>query len=152
MRLYKFQFTGSQGVIMAKMDGLSIGQVAQQVGMLPTTLRYYESIGLLPDPIRQNGRRCYDLSIFQRLEMIQTARQAGFTLAEVRVLFDDILWSDSPAAKWNDLIHCKLREMEQMLVNIQSMKHLLEDILGCDNEHLADCMLHTAQRHRQEVR
>lgn len=134
---------------MAKSSGLSIGEVARQVGMLPTTLRYYESIGLLPNPTRENGRRCYDAAIFQRLEMIQTAQQAGFTLAEVRVLFDEILWSDSPAAKWNNLIHQKLHEMDRMLVNIQNMKHLLEDILGCDNEHLAECMYHTAQKHRQ---
>ncbi len=134
---------------MANSKGLSIGEVARQVGMLPTTLRYYESIGLLPNPTRENGRRCYDTAIFQRLEMIQTAQQAGFTLAEVRVLFDEILWSESPAAKWNSLIQQKLHEMDRMLVNIQNMKHLLEDILGCDNEHLAECMYYTAQKHRQ---
>lgn len=134
---------------MPKTNSLSIGEVARQAGLLPTTLRYYESIGLLPDPLRQNGRRCYTADIFQRLDMIQTAQQAGFTLAEVRVLFDEILWSESPAAKWNNLIQHKLHEIDRMLVNIQSMKHLLEDILGCDNEHLAECMFKTAQKHRQ---
>lgn len=134
---------------MPKTNSLSIGEVARQAGLLPTTLRYYESIGLLPDPLRQNGRRCYTADIFQRLDMIQTAQQAGFTLAEVRVLFDEILWSESPAAKWNSLIQHKLHEIDRMLVNIQSMKHLLEEILGCDNEHLAECMFNTAQKHRQ---
>jgi len=136
---------------MAKTNSLSIGEVARRVGMLPTTLRYYESIGLLPDPARENGSRRYDASVFQRLEMIQTAQQAGFTLAEVRVLFDEILWSDSPAAKWNSLIRRKLQEIDSMLVNIQSMKHLLEDILNCDDEHLAECMFHTGQKHRQGI-
>lgn len=135
---------------MTKKSGLSIGEVARQVGMLPTTLRYYESIGLLPDPARENGARRYDSSVFQRLEMIQTAQQAGFTLAEVRLLFDEILWSDSPASKWNSLIQHKLQEIDRMLVNIQSMKHLLEDILNCDNEHLAECMFETGLRHRQD--
>ena len=136
---------------MAKINGLSIGEVARRVGMLPTTLRYYESIGLLPNPARQNGSRRYDASVFERLEMIQTAQQAGFTLAEVRVLFDEILWSDAPASKWNSLIQRKLQEIDTMLVNIQSMKHLLEDILNCDNEHLAECMFQTGQKHRQSV-
>ena len=136
---------------MAKINGLSIGEVARRMGMLPTTLRYYESIGLLPNPTRENGSRRYDTGVFQRLEMIQTAQQAGFTLAEVRVLFDEILWNDAPAAKWNSLIQHKLQEINSMLVNIQSMKHLLEDILNCDNEHLAECMFQTGQKHRQGI-
>ncbi len=136
---------------MAKTKDLSISEVARRAGMLPTTLRYYESIGLLPNPVRENGRRCYDEGIFERLEMLQTAQQAGFTLAEIRVLFDEILWNDSPAAKWNSLIQCKLQEIDSMLMNIQSMKHLLEDILNCDNEHLAECMFETGQKHRQGI-
>ncbi len=136
---------------MAKINGLRIGEVARQAGMLPTTLRYYESIGLLPNTARENGSRRYDSNVFQRLEMIQTAQQAGFTLAEVRVLFDEILWSDVPAAKWNSLIQRKLQEIDTLLLNIKSMKYLLEDILGCDNEHLAECIYETGQKHRQSV-
>jgi MerR family redox-sensitive transcriptional activator SoxR len=143
-----FQYTGSQEIKMTKINGLTIGEVARRAGLLPTTLRYYESIGLLPDPARENGSRRYDASVFRRLEMIQTAQQAGFTLAEVRVLFDEILWSDSSAAKWNSLIQRKLQEINSMLVNIQRMKQLLEDILNCDDEHLAECMFQTGQRHR----
>lgn len=136
---------------MVKTDGLSIGEVAKHAGMLPTTLRYYESIGLLPNPIRKSGRRCYDASVFQRLEMIRTAQQAGFTLAEVRVLFDECLWNDAPTAKWNHLIQRKLAEINAMLVNIQSMKRLLEDIQRCDNEHLAECIYETGQKHSQRI-
>ena len=136
---------------MAKAIGLRVGEVAQRAGLLPTTLRYYESIGLLPNPQRENGSRRYDASVFERLEMIRTAQQAGFTLAEIRVLFDEILWNEAPAAKWNSLIQRKLTEINGMLVNIQNMKHLLEDILECDNEHLAECIFQTGQKHRHDV-
>lgn len=136
---------------MAKAIGLRVGEVAQRAGLLPTTLRYYESIGLLPNPQRENGNRRYDASVFERLEMIRTAQQAGFTLAEIRVLFDEILWNEAPAAKWNSLIQRKLTEINGMLVNIQNMKHLLEDILECDNEHLAECIFQTGQKHRHDV-
>ena len=136
---------------MAKTTGLRVGEVAQLAGLLPTTLRYYESIGLLPNPQRENGSRRYDASVFERLEMIRTAQQAGFTLAEIRVLFDEILWNEAPAAKWNSLIQRKLTEINGMLVNIQNMKHLLEDILECDNEHLAECIFQTGQKHRHDL-
>ncbi len=130
-------------------ENLSISEVARRVGMLPTTLRYYESIDLLPPPVRQNGRRRYDASIFQRLEMIHTAQQAGFTLAEIRVLLNEILWSDSPAPKWNALMQRKLQEVSDRLANIQSMKNLLEDILHCDDSQLAECMYQTGQKYRR---
>lgn len=131
-------------------DGLTIGAVAKQAGMLTTTLRYYESIGLLPEPSRkQNGHRRYDAAVFQRLEMIHTAQQAGFTLNEIRVLFDEILWGDAPAGRWNGLIQGKLQEINATLVHIQRMKNLLEDILQCDDETLAECIFETGQRHKQ---
>jgi MerR family redox-sensitive transcriptional activator SoxR len=39
------------------MGSMSIGEVAQRAGVRPSTLRYYESIGVLPTPERENGRR-----------------------------------------------------------------------------------------------
>ena len=117
-----------------RIGALSISQVARQAGVRPSTLRYYESIGLLPAPQRQSGRRRYDAGVFQRLEIIRTAQQAGFTLAELRVLFDDILTGASPATRWHELIGRKLQEMNALLLNVQSMKTLLEDIMRCDDE------------------
>jgi MerR family redox-sensitive transcriptional activator SoxR len=132
------------------MELMTIGEVARRMGMLPTTLRYYESIGLLPEPARHNGHRRYSTDVFQRLEIIQTAQQAGFTLAEVRVLFDEILSRASPITEWQDLIQHKLQEMNRMLVKIHSMKNLLEDILTCEDEELAECIYLTGQKHRND--
>ncbi len=132
-----------------RIGALSISQVARQAGVRPSTLRYYESIGLLPAPQRQSGRRRYDAGVFQRLEIIRTAQQAGFTLAELRVLFDDILTGASPATRWHELIGRKLQEMNALLLNVQSMKTLLEDIMRCDDESLEDCIVWTGQQHKQ---
>ncbi len=133
------------------MATLSISQVAAQAGVRTSTLRYYESIGLLPEPRRVSGRRSYDASVLQRLEIIRTAQQAGFTLAELRILLDDILTSASPHADWHDLIQRKLYELNQRLLNVQSMKTLLEDIMGCADNELADCIYWTGQRYRKKV-
>ncbi|MFN8563711.1 MAG: MerR family transcriptional regulator [Anaerolineae bacterium] len=62
---------------------MTISEVARRVGVRTSTLRYYESIGLLPAPKRVSGRRRYDSAVLQRLEIIRTAQQAGFTLAEL---------------------------------------------------------------------
>ena len=62
-------------------SGMTIGEVARQVGIATSAIRYYEEIGLLPPPARVNGRRRYDWSAVQRLCVIEYAQQAGFTLA-----------------------------------------------------------------------
>ncbi len=131
------------------MADMSISQVARRAGVRTSTLRYYESIGLLPEPPRVSGRRRYDASVLQRLEIIHTAQQAGFTLAELRILFDDILSSASPSARWHDLIQRKLQELNRLLLNVQSMRSLLEDIMRCDGDELEDCIVWTGQKHQK---
>lgn len=134
------------------MAAMSIGEVARQAGVQPSTVRYYESIGLLPAPSRVSGRRRYPANVLQRLAIIQTGKQAGFTLSELRLLLDDIL--DGPFApdqslvQWHELIQRKLQEMNTLLSNIQSMKSLLEDMMGCADDQLADCIYITGQRHK----
>ncbi|HYM70543.1 MAG TPA: MerR family DNA-binding transcriptional regulator, partial [bacterium] len=46
---------------------LTIGEVAKRVGLRPSAVRYYERIGILPEPARQSGRRRYDDGVFRRL-------------------------------------------------------------------------------------
>lgn len=133
---------------------LTISQVAERAGVRPSTLRYYESIGLLPAPPRVSGQRRYDASVLQRLEIIRTAQQAGFTLTELRVLFDEILpdtTSPAPAARWHDLVQRKQRELNRLLLNVTSMKMLLDDIMRCDDSQLADCIFSTGQKHKTDL-
>lgn len=133
------------------MAQLTITQVAQQAGVAASTVRYYESIALLPEPARVSGRRRYEPDVLQKLEIIRTAQQAGFTLTELRTLFDEVLGSSAPAARWHELVQRKQREVNRLLLNVTSMKMLLEDIMGCDDAALADCIYWTGQKYKQEV-
>lgn len=129
------------------MAEISIYQVTQQTGIRPSTLRYYDEIGLLRPIRRVSGRRHYDESVFQRLALIQTGQQAGFTLAELGVLLNNVLGSEANGAGWHDLVERKLKEMDARMRHIASMKRLLEDIIDCDDESLAECIVQTGQRH-----
>lgn len=127
---------------------MTISEVAHRAGIRPSAIRYYESIGLLQPTTRVSGQRRYDEGILERLAIIQTAQQAGFTLSELRVLLEDILTGESPASEWHALIRRKLQELNTLLLNVQEMKQLLEDIMDCDDSALAECILSTGQRHR----
>jgi MerR family redox-sensitive transcriptional activator SoxR len=129
------------------MAEISIEQLTRQTGLRPSKLRYYEEVGLLHPVRRVGGRRQYDDSVYQRLALIQTGQQAGFTLAELRVLLDNISDAGAGGADWHELIDRKLREMDALLLNIQSMKRLLQDIMDCDDASLAECIVLTGQKH-----
>ncbi len=130
------------------MAGMSIGQVARQAGVNASTLRYYETIGLLSASRRISGQRRYDEAVLQRLAVIQTAQHAGFSLTEIRILLNDILPGTSPSMYWRDLVQRKLQELNSLLGQVQSMKSLLEDVSTCNDPELADCIYLQGQKHR----
>ncbi|MCH8995426.1 MAG: MerR family transcriptional regulator [Chloroflexi bacterium] len=123
------------------MEDFAIGDVARRVGVQPSALRYYESIGILPAPRRVNGRRRYGAAILQRLTIIQLAQQAGFTLAEIRTLFEGFAEGTAPSARWRVLAQRKLPEIEESITRAQGMKRLLEEGLRCGCLTLEECTL-----------
>lgn len=63
---------------------MRIGELADAVGVNPKTIRYYESIGLLPPPARNpGGDRVYDQDDVARLAFIRRARQLELALDEI---------------------------------------------------------------------
>jgi MerR family redox-sensitive transcriptional activator SoxR len=69
-------------------DALLIGELAERAGIAASAVRYYESIGVLPEPYRVSGRRRYGDDTLKRLEFIAAAQRAGFTLREIAELSD----------------------------------------------------------------
>ena len=69
------------------MASLTIGKVAAATGVKVTTIRYYESIGLLAEPGRSNsGQRRYGSDAIDRLNFIRHARELGFDIPAIRDL------------------------------------------------------------------
>ena len=98
---------------------LTIGAVARRAGVATSAIRYYETIGLLPAPIRlKNGQRRYAASTVQRLRVVERAQQAGFTLSEIRELFFGFAAGTHPNARWEALAQRKLSELEEQLTRI----------------------------------
>src|SRR4051795_3707457 len=70
---------------------LRIQEVAEDTGLTPRTIRYYEEVGLLAPAARSEGAyRLYDGEDLERLRFIRGLRDdAGFSLAEIRQLLED---------------------------------------------------------------
>jgi MerR family transcriptional regulator, copper efflux regulator len=66
------------------MAGLLIGEVAARAGVAASTIRYYESLGLLKPPARSpSGYRRYAPSVVDELQFIRKAQALGFSLDEL---------------------------------------------------------------------
>ena len=126
-------------------EGMSIGEVAGRAGVRPSALRYYERIGLLPAPDRENGRRRYGgevlREVLDRLAVVRVAQQAGFTISEVRTLLDGFSDDTPPSERWRVLAREKLPEVEALVERALGMKDLLERGLRCECLRLEDCEL-----------
>lgn len=123
------------------MAALTIGEVAQQAGMRPSALRYYESIGIVPRATRVNGRRRYGAEVLQRLAVIQLAQQAGFTLAEIGTLFEGFEDNATPSSRWQALAEQKLPEVEEQIARARAMKRFLKEGLRCGCLTLEECAI-----------
>lgn len=121
------------------MNDLAIGEVARRAGIRASAIRYYEQVGLLPSPPRTSGQRRYDPSILDRLALIQFAQQSGFTIAEIRTLFEGFE-EDTPALeRWQILAQQKLDEVDALIERAERMKVLLGQALACGCLQLDDC-------------
>jgi MerR family transcriptional regulator, redox-sensitive transcriptional activator SoxR len=118
---------------------LSIGEVATRAGVKTSTLRYYESIGLLPTAKRISGQRRYQEDTLQLLRVLQLAQDAGFTLAEMQTLVHGFASHTPPAARWQELASKKLAELDAQLERIKHMQGILHIALECGCLRLEDC-------------
>jgi MerR family redox-sensitive transcriptional activator SoxR len=122
------------------MPELTISEVARQVGLQPSAIRYYEQIGLLPPAQRMSGLRRYDSLVLYRLAVIQQARQLGFTLDEIRQLFIGFRDGAPASERWQKLSQRKLAELEGLMDGIKTMRRLLKKMmLNCRCDTLDQC-------------
>lgn len=120
---------------------MRIGELARQVNLRTSTLRYYERIGLLPEPARDNGRRNYGEEALGLLRLIRSARRLGYSLEDLRPLIGAFRAGREPASVCQDLAERKSAELDQLIQRATEMKQALAAGLDCDCGDPEDCFL-----------
>lgn len=123
---------------------LTIGEVARRAGVETSTVRYYERIGLLPEPDRVHGQRRYGTQVLGKLAFIGMAQSAGFKLREIKGLVDGLDGGNSLSVQMRTLSSQKLDEVEALLERTKAMKGWLEVARECGCETPAECALFPA--------
>ena len=123
---------------------LTIGEVARRAGVATSSIRYYERIGLLPEPDRLGGQRRYDPEVLGKLGFIGVAQGAGFKLREIKELIEGVDGADGMGEQMRTLSSQKLGEIETLLERTKAMKGWLEVAKECGCATPAECALFPA--------
>ena len=120
---------------------LGIGEVAREAGISVSAIRFYEREGLLPEAERVGGRRRFGVDVVRRLQVIDVAKQAGFSLEEIRSLLDSIDRGAPAHEELQALAARKLPEMDALIERALAMRDWLAVASDCGCESLEDCAL-----------
>ena len=131
---------------------LTIGTLARRTGTKVQTIRYYEQIGLMPEPGRTaGGQRRYGVAELDRLAFIRHARQLGFTLEAIRELLD---LSDNPEKSCDEadqIARRQLRQVELRMARLEALRTELERMVHeCSGGNTADCRVLEVLRDHSE--
>lgn len=121
--------------------GMKRGQLAQQTGCNLETIRYYEKIGLMPDPPRSaSGYRVYDETHVARLRFILRGRELGFSIEELRGLLGLVDGGTQTCAEVQVLTEQHLADVRAKIKDLKRIEKVLaETAAQCSGEEVPEC-------------
>ncbi|MDH3225635.1 MAG: heavy metal-responsive transcriptional regulator [Thermoleophilia bacterium] len=109
---------------------MRIGELAEATGLTDKTIRYYESIGLLPAPTRtRSGYRDYSDDAIDRLRFIGDAQTTGLSLTEITSILE---LKDSKAKSCDhtrQLLEFELNEIKDRITALESTRDELRRLI-----------------------
>lgn len=117
------------------MKALDIGEVTDRSGVPPSTLRYYEEIGLIRSLGRHGLRRQFDGDILLKLSLIGLGKSAGFSLVEIAGMFGQDGRVDLPRAE----LHAKADELQRQILDLRMLRNALRHVADCSASTHLEC-------------
>lgn len=115
----------------ARMDGLTIGQLAKAAGVPTSTVRYYERAGLVRPDFRTGGNyRGYAPATLERLKFIRSAQATGLSLQDVEALLELTFSPETACDDVLDLMRKRLEDIRQRIAELKQVERSLADSLS----------------------
>ena len=106
---------------------VTIGILSERSGVKVETIRYYERIGLMPVPVRTQGRhRLYGANDVKRVMFVRRSRELGFSLGEIRDLLR-LAERGRTCGEVRQMTLAHVDRIRQKIVDLQRMQRLLRD-------------------------
>ena len=122
---------------------MQIGELARRTGVTTKTIRYYEDIGLIPEPDRApNGYRDYREQAVDRLQFIRDAQATGLTLTEIASILELRSEGHGTCDHVAALLEQHLTNLDRHIEELRQARAQLADLAGrarsLDPEHCTD--------------
>lgn len=114
---------------------LDIGEVAEQSGVKPSALRYYEKVGLISSTQRHGLRRQFPHEVLLQLKLIAMGKSAGFSLEEIAGMFGINGAPDLP----RDELHQKADQIDRQIQKLTSLRDTLRHVADCKAPSHMEC-------------
>ena len=117
------------------------GELSKKTGVNGETIRYYEKIGLLPEPARTtSGYRVYGELHLKRLLFIKRFRELGFAIKDITDLLALVDDRDYSCAEIRDLTVTHLKEVNRKISDLRKMQKTLRRMVSeCEGGQLPEC-------------
>lgn len=120
---------------------MNIGQASERSGVSAKMIRYYESVGLLPQAARRaNGYRDYGEQDLAVLQFVRRTRDLGFSLEEVSALLT--LWSNKkrPSRDVKRLAEAHISDLEKRIREMRTVIKTLRELAShCHGDDRSAC-------------
>ncbi|MCB1505691.1 MAG: helix-turn-helix domain-containing protein [Hyphomicrobiaceae bacterium] len=132
--------TGETGEVAASH---AIGTVARRTGIKVPTIRYYESIGLLREPVRtEAGRRVYDDAAVSRLKFIRHARELGFEIEQIRRLLELAGEPQGSCAEIDKIAKAHLADIDSRIARLKALRVEMQHMISeCAHGKVCECRI-----------
>jgi len=119
----------------------TIGQLARATDTKAETIRYYELIGIMPEPARSGGNyRAYSEEHLRRLAFVRRSRQLGFTLEQVRELLHLADRPDQSCQEADAIAREHLAAVERKIADLRRLAAELRHVSSqCEGGAISDC-------------
>lgn len=119
----------------------SIGELARRTNVKVPTIRYYEQVGLLPEPPRTQGeQRRYDASHAARLNFIRHSRELGFEMEAIRELLDMSAQPDRSCVDVDALARRHIAQIDRRIAHLTSLRAELQHTVDeCGRGRICEC-------------
>ena len=119
----------------------SIGALSERTGVNIETIRYYERIGVMPEPPRSTGRqRVYDSGHLKRLAFIRRSRELGFSLDEVRALLALVDGGDYTCGEVHAVTLAHIADIRRKIADLRRMERVLKGMAAqCEGGDVPEC-------------
>jgi MerR family mercuric resistance operon transcriptional regulator len=115
--------------------------LARSTGCNLETIRYYETVGIMPDPPRTaNGYRCYDETHVRRLKFVIRARDLGFSLDGIRGMLGLVDDHSLTCAQVQGVASAHLHDVQAKIADLKRIEQVLSrTVARCTGDSAPDC-------------